>query len=127
MKTTAFSKTSAGRTVLSLPELELEEKCVTAVIGPNGSGKSTFARILAGIETAAAGKAGRFPLPCPEILPLVWGLLLSAFLLAYMVTLFTEFLGEWYFYNYTSAFYALLPAAECLTAAGMAKTAADKG
>ena len=56
MKTTAFSKTYAGRTVLSLPELELEEKCVTAVIGPNGSGKSTFARILAGIETADAGK-----------------------------------------------------------------------
>ncbi len=53
-----------------------------------------------------------------EMLPLVWGLLLSAFLLAYMVTLFTEFLSEWYFYNYTSAFYALLPAAECLTAAG---------
>ena len=78
-------------------------------------------------ETAAAGKTGRFPLPSTEILPLVWGLLLSAFLLAYMVTLFTEFLGEWYFYNYTSAFYALLPAAECLTAAGMAQTAADKG
>ena len=77
-----------------------------ALTGKHGAGK-----------TAAAGKTGRFSLPSAEALPLVWGLLLSAFLLAYMVTLFTEFLNEWYFYNYTSAFYALLPAAECLTAA----------
>ncbi len=52
MKTTAFTKTYARRTVLSLPELTLPEGKITAVIGPNGSGKSTFARVLAGIEAA---------------------------------------------------------------------------
>ena len=52
MKVSAFSKTYGKRTVLSLPELELSEGMITAVIGPNGSGKSTFARILAGIEYA---------------------------------------------------------------------------
>ena len=52
MKTTAFTKTYARRTVLSLPELTLPESRITAVIGPNGSGKSTFARVLAGIEAA---------------------------------------------------------------------------
>ena len=50
MKTTALTKTYAGRAVLSLPELELPQGCITAVIGPNGSGKSTLAKILAGIE-----------------------------------------------------------------------------
>ncbi|MCR5087897.1 MAG: ATP-binding cassette domain-containing protein [Oscillospiraceae bacterium] len=50
MKIPAFSKTYNGRTVLDLPELELPEDRITAVIGPNGSGKSTFARVLSGIE-----------------------------------------------------------------------------
>ena len=52
MKTTAFTKTYSKRVVLGLPELELPEGKITAVIGPNGSGKSTFAKILAGIERA---------------------------------------------------------------------------
>ena len=52
MKTIAFSKTYSKRVVLNLPELELPEGQITAVIGPNGSGKSTFAKILAGIERA---------------------------------------------------------------------------
>ena len=52
MKSRALTKTYGKRTVLSLPELELSEGMITAVIGPNGSGKSTFARILAGIEYA---------------------------------------------------------------------------
>lgn len=52
MKTTALTKTYAGRTVLSLPELEFPRGCITAIIGPNGSGKSTLAKILAGIERA---------------------------------------------------------------------------
>ena len=52
MKTTAFTKTYCGRTVLTLPELELPDGKITAVIGPNGSGKSTFAKILGGIEKA---------------------------------------------------------------------------
>ena len=50
MNICAFSKTYGARTVLTLPELELPEGRITAVIGPNGSGKSTFAKILAGIE-----------------------------------------------------------------------------
>lgn len=57
MKTIAFSKTYNKRIVLELPELELPERQVTAVIGPNGSGKSTFAKILAGIERADEKKA----------------------------------------------------------------------
>ena len=52
MKTIAFTKTYSKRVVLDLPELELPEGQITAVIGPNGSGKSTFAKILAGIERA---------------------------------------------------------------------------
>ena len=50
MKTPAFTKTYRNRTVLDMPELELREGMLTAVIGPNGSGKSTLARVLAGIE-----------------------------------------------------------------------------
>ncbi len=56
MKTGAFDKTYNGRLVLTLPELELQEGKITAVIGPNGSGKSTFAKILAGIERADGKK-----------------------------------------------------------------------
>jgi ABC-type multidrug transport system ATPase subunit len=52
MKTIALTKTYGGRVVLSLPELEIPEGQISAVIGPNGSGKSTFAKILAGIERA---------------------------------------------------------------------------
>ena len=52
MKTIAFTKTYNRRIVLELPELEIPEGQITAVIGPNGSGKSTFAKILAGIERA---------------------------------------------------------------------------
>ena len=68
MKTIAFSKTYNKHIVLELPELELPERQVTAVIGPNGSGKSTFAKILAGIERAdekktilSAGSVGYLP------------------------------------------------------------------
>jgi ABC-type glutathione transport system ATPase component len=56
MRTHAFSKTYGQRCVLELPELELPEGQITAVIGPNGSGKSTFAKILAGIERADGKK-----------------------------------------------------------------------
>ena len=52
MKTAALTKTYNGRVVLELPEIELPQRRITAVIGPNGSGKSTFAKILAGIERA---------------------------------------------------------------------------
>ena len=52
MKTTAFTKTYNRRVVLKLPELEIPEGRITAVIGANGSGKSTFAKVLSGIERA---------------------------------------------------------------------------
>ena len=52
MKTLAFSKTYNKRVVLDLPELDLPEGQITAVLGPNGSGKSTFAKVLSGIEAA---------------------------------------------------------------------------
>ncbi len=56
MKTAALSKTYSKRLVLELPELEIPQGKITAVIGPNGSGKSTFAKILAGIEQADGKK-----------------------------------------------------------------------
>ena len=56
MRMHAFSKTYGQRCVLELPELELPEGQITAVIGPNGSGKSTFAKILAGIERSDSKK-----------------------------------------------------------------------
>ena len=52
MKTAAFTKTFGQRTVLNLPEIELPEGKITAVIGANGSGKSTLAKVLSGIEPA---------------------------------------------------------------------------
>lgn len=56
MKLPALSKTYAGRKVLDLPELTLTDGAVHAVIGANGCGKSTFARILAEVIPADAGK-----------------------------------------------------------------------
>ncbi len=49
MKIKAITKSYGGRTVLSLPELELEKGRVYAVIGANGSGKSSFAKVLSGV------------------------------------------------------------------------------
>lgn len=56
MKISAFTKTYGGRTVLDMPETELEPGASYAVIGANGSGKSTLARILAGVEKPDGGK-----------------------------------------------------------------------
>ena len=55
MRIRGFSKTYDGRTVLQMPELELEAGRVYAVVGANGSGKSTLAKVLAGVETADDG------------------------------------------------------------------------
>lgn len=52
MKINAFTKTYAGRRVLSVSGLEIEPGKIYAVIGANGSGKSTLAKIIAGIEKA---------------------------------------------------------------------------
>ena len=50
MKVSAFTKTYAGKTVLNMPDFEVPDKTVTAVVGANGSGKTTLARVLACIE-----------------------------------------------------------------------------
>ncbi|MGN0791468.1 MAG: ATP-binding cassette domain-containing protein [Christensenellales bacterium] len=55
MKIIPFTKTYDGRTVLDMPELELTEGSIYAVIGANGSGKSTMARILAGALPCDSG------------------------------------------------------------------------
>lgn len=60
MKIAPLSKTYNGRRVLDMPELELINGKVYAVIGANGSGKSTLAKILSGVEDADSGKA---PIP----------------------------------------------------------------
>ena len=52
MKISPFSKTYDKRTVLAFSGMELHPGKIYAIIGANGSGKSTFAKILAGIETA---------------------------------------------------------------------------
>lgn len=54
-----FTKTYDKKTVLTFPEIELEQDKIYAVIGANGSGKSTFARILAG-TLKADGNAAPF-------------------------------------------------------------------
>ena len=68
MKTTPFSKTYAGVTVLEMPSVELLPGTVTAVIGANGSGKSTLAKALAGVvptdkrsRAALTGRVGYLP------------------------------------------------------------------
>ena len=53
----AFSKSYGGRTVLDIPELELESGRIYALVGANGSGKSTLAKIIAGIEKPDGGTA----------------------------------------------------------------------
>ncbi len=57
MRTEACAKTFGGRTVLSLPAIELAPGRICAVVGANGSGKSTFARLLAGVIPPDGGGA----------------------------------------------------------------------
>ena len=55
MKTSPFSKTYGGRTVLQMPEYEFVTGRIYAVIGANGSGKSTLAGVLSGTESPDGG------------------------------------------------------------------------
>jgi len=49
-------QTYQGRTVLSVPELDLEPGAMLTLLGPNGSGKSTLLRLLGLLETPVAGR-----------------------------------------------------------------------
>lgn len=57
MKISPFTKSYGEKTVLTLPELELEQGRIYAVIGGNGSGKSTLAKVLSGVVKPDGGKA----------------------------------------------------------------------
>ena len=46
-----------GKQALDIPELELPEGAIIAVIGSNGAGKSTFSRCLCGLEKQFKGTA----------------------------------------------------------------------
>ena len=59
MKLPPMTKTYAGRTVLDVPEIELTDGAVHAVIGANGSGKSTLARLAAGAIRPDDGRDAR--------------------------------------------------------------------
>ncbi len=58
-----------GRTILSLPRLEIREKEVLAVVGPTGAGKSTLLRVLHFLDRPEAGvlewRGERVPWPAP--------------------------------------------------------------
>ena len=55
MKTSSFSKSYNGNTVLSLPSLEFRPATIYAILGANGAGKSTRLRILGGLEASDSG------------------------------------------------------------------------
>ncbi len=59
MRVKRFTVTREGRKILTMPDFELSQGKVVAVIGANGSGKSTFVRVLAGV---IAPDGGRSPL-----------------------------------------------------------------
>ena len=59
MRLPPMTKTYSGRTVLDVPEIELADGAVHAVIGANGSGKSTLARLAAGAIRPDDGRDAR--------------------------------------------------------------------
>lgn len=61
-----------GRTILSLPSFEVEEREVLAVLGPTGAGKSTILRVLHFLERPASGALSwrRAPVTWPAPLEL---------------------------------------------------------
>ncbi len=52
----AMRKTYNDRVVLDIPDIEIEDGSIVALMGDNGSGKSTLAKILAGIIPSDFGK-----------------------------------------------------------------------
>lgn len=59
MRLPPMTRTYSGRTVLDVPEIELADGAVHAVIGANGSGKSTLARLAAGAIRPDEGRDAR--------------------------------------------------------------------
>ena len=57
-----LKKTYDGKTALSIPELELTDGKIYAVIGANGCGKSTLAKLISGTVKADGGYV-----KCPDI------------------------------------------------------------
>ncbi|MEX0343831.1 MAG: energy-coupling factor ABC transporter ATP-binding protein [Rhizobiaceae bacterium] len=54
----------AGRTLLSVPDISLDNQGLIAVVGPNGAGKSLLLKLLAGVISADRGSvtwSGRGP------------------------------------------------------------------
>jgi molybdopterin-binding protein len=59
-----------GRTILSLPHLEVREKEILAVLGPTGAGKSTLLRVLHFLDRPEAGVLSWRGAPVPWPAPL---------------------------------------------------------
>ena len=59
-----------GRTILSLPRLEVREREVLAVVGPTGAGKSTLLRVLHFLDRPEAGVLAWRGAPVPWPAPL---------------------------------------------------------
>lgn len=57
MKIASFSKSYNGRTVLTLPELELQEGKIYGILGSNGAGKSTMIRVLGRLDKSDSRRA----------------------------------------------------------------------
>ena len=55
-----------GKTILSLPSLEVREREVLAVLGPTGAGKSTLLRVLALAEKPSSGRVEVDPIAVTE-------------------------------------------------------------
>ena len=58
-----LAKSYAGRQVVEVEHLAIEEGEVLAVLGPNGAGKSTLFRLLSLIEVADSGRIAHFGRP----------------------------------------------------------------
>ena len=57
MKIASFSKSYNGRTVLTLPELELQEGKIYGILGSNGAGKSTMIRVIGRLDKSDSRRA----------------------------------------------------------------------
>lgn len=63
LETWDLVKSYAGRRVVDVEHMAIEEGEVLAVLGPNGAGKSTLFRLLSLLETAERGRINHFGRP----------------------------------------------------------------